>query len=384
MAAAGGTGSTTVTTLAGCAWTGVSNNTSWLTVTSGASGNGPGTVAFSAAANPNATQRSGSLTIAGQTFSVTQAAASCTYAINPASQSVAAAGGTGSTTVTAPTGCAWTGVSNNTSWLTVTSGASGNGPGTVAFSAAANPNGTQRSGSLTIAGQTFSVTQAAASCTYTINPASQSVAAAGGTGSTAVTAPTGCAWTGVSNNTSWLTVTSGASGSGGGSGRIQRRRQRQHDAAQRHAHDRRADIDGHPGGRRLHVCDQPDEPVGGGRWRDGLDDGHDIGRLRVDGCQQQHVVADGHEWGQRQRPGHGRVQRGSESECDTAHRLAHHRRPDVLGDAGRDVLHVRAAAREPVGGGPWRHGVDDGHDIGRLCVDRREQRHVVADDHERC
>ena len=196
-------------------------------MTSGASGTGPGTVAFSAAANPNATQRSGSLTIGGQTFSVTQAAAPCTYAINPTSQSVAAGGGTGSTAVTAPTGCAWTGVSNNTSWLTVTSGASGTGPGTVAFSAAANPNATQRSGSLTIGGQTFSVTQAAAP---------------------------------------------------------------------------------------LHVCDHPDEPVGGGRWRDGLDDGHDIGRLCVDGCQQQHVVVDGDERGQRQRHGHGRLQRGGESE----------------------------------------------------------------------
>ena len=217
VAAGGGTGSTSVTAPAGCAWTGVSNNTSWLSVTSGASGNGNGTVAFSASSNPNTSARTGTITIGGQTFSVTQAATSCTFALLPASQSVAATGGTGSTTVTTLAGCAWTGVSNNTSWLTVTSGGSGNGTGTVAFSAAANPNGTQRNGSLTIAGQTFSVTQAAAPCTYSINPASQSVLAGGGTGSTAVTAPTGCAWTGVSNNTSWLTVTSGGSGSGGGS-----------------------------------------------------------------------------------------------------------------------------------------------------------------------
>ena len=151
-----------MTTLAGCAWTGVSNSTPWLTVTSGASGSGTGTVAFSATANPTTTQRSGSLTIAGQTFNVTQAAASCTFALAPASQSVAASGGTGSTTVTTLAGCAWTGVSNSTPWLTVTSGASGSGTGTVAFSATANPTTTQRSGSLTIAGQTFNVTQAAA------------------------------------------------------------------------------------------------------------------------------------------------------------------------------------------------------------------------------
>ena len=80
--------------------------------------------------------------------------------------------------MTAPTGCAWTGVSNSTPWLTVTSGASGAGNGTVAFSATANPNGTPRTGTLTIGGQTFSVNQAAVGCTYALSPASQSVSPA--------------------------------------------------------------------------------------------------------------------------------------------------------------------------------------------------------------
>ncbi len=216
VVAGGGAGSTSVTAPNGCAWTGVSNDTSWLTVTSGAIGNGNGTVAFSATANPNGTPRGGSLTIGGQTFTVNQVGVTCSYSLSPAGQSVVAAGGTGSTSVTAPNGCAWTGVSNHTSWLTLTSGASGNGNGTVAFSATANPNGTPRSGTLTIGGQTFTVTQAAVACTYALLPASQSVVAGGATGSTSVTAPTGCAWTGVSNDTSWLTVTSGATGSGNG------------------------------------------------------------------------------------------------------------------------------------------------------------------------
>jgi len=220
VVAAGGTGSTAMTAPAGCPWTGVSNDTSWLTVTSGASGSGTGTVAFSAAVNPNTSPRTGTLTIGGQIFSVTQAAASCSYSLAPTSQSVVAGGGTGSTTVTAPAGCTWTGVSNDTSWLTVTSGASGTGTGTVAFSAASNPNTSARTGTLTIGGQTFSVTQAAAACTYALLPGSQSVVAAGGTGSTTVTTLAGCAWTGVSNDTAWLTVTSGASGTGTGTGQV--------------------------------------------------------------------------------------------------------------------------------------------------------------------
>jgi hypothetical protein len=61
-----------VTTQATCAWTAVSNAT-WITVTSGAAGTGNGTVGFSAAANTGAA-RTGTLTIAGQTFTVTQSA----------------------------------------------------------------------------------------------------------------------------------------------------------------------------------------------------------------------------------------------------------------------------------------------------------------------
>ena len=217
MPVGGGPGLTDVTAPAGCTWTAVSNNTGWLTVTSSASGNGNGTVGFSTTANPNGTTRSGTITIAGRTFSVTQAAVPCSYSLTATSQSMASTGGTGSTGVTAPTGCAWTGVSNNTGWLTVTSGASGSGNGTVGFSASANASSVSRTGTLTVGGQTFSVTQAGAPCTYSISPPSQSIAAGSATGSTGVTAPTGCTWTGVSNNTGWLTVTSGASGSGNGS-----------------------------------------------------------------------------------------------------------------------------------------------------------------------
>ncbi len=82
----------------------------------------------------------------------------CTYAIAPASQPFAAAGGAGSVNVTTQTGCAWTAASN-AAWITINSGASGNGNGTVNFTVAAN-TGAQRTGTLTIAGQTFTVTQA--------------------------------------------------------------------------------------------------------------------------------------------------------------------------------------------------------------------------------
>lgn len=85
----------------------------------------------------------------------------CTYSINPTSASAAAGGATGSVSVTAGTGCNWTAASNAT-FITITSGASGSGNGTVAYSVAANTATTSRTGTLTIAGLTFTVTQAGA------------------------------------------------------------------------------------------------------------------------------------------------------------------------------------------------------------------------------
>jgi Zn-dependent metalloprotease len=83
----------------------------------------------------------------------------CTFSINPTSASYAAAGGTGSVSVTATAGCSWTAVSNAT-FITITAGSSGTGNGTVSYSVASNTATTSRTGALTIAGQTFTVTQA--------------------------------------------------------------------------------------------------------------------------------------------------------------------------------------------------------------------------------
>ena len=203
--------SITVTASSGCWWTAVSN-APWITVTGGASGSGSGAVNITVAANPTTTVRVGTVTIAGQTLTVTQAAAPCTYVLATTAQSFTAAAGTGSVNVTAATGCGWTATSN-AAWMTVTAGASGAANGTVTYSVAANTTATTRTATLTIAGQTYTVTQAGVPCTYTISATSQAFAAPGGTGTVTVTAPAGCAWTS-SSNASWLTVTSGGSGNG--------------------------------------------------------------------------------------------------------------------------------------------------------------------------
>ncbi len=90
----------------------------------------------------------------------------CTYSISPTSQAIPAAGGTGSVKVTTAASCGWAATSN-ADWITITSGASGTGNGTVDYSVGADAS-TARSGTLTIAGQTFTVNEGSGNGTLTI------------------------------------------------------------------------------------------------------------------------------------------------------------------------------------------------------------------------
>jgi hypothetical protein len=85
----------------------------------------------------------------------------CTYSLSPYADGFASTNALGVVTVS-PTSssCSWTAVSND-SWITITSGSSGIGSGTVSYSIAANTTGSSRTGTITIGGQTFTVTQTA-------------------------------------------------------------------------------------------------------------------------------------------------------------------------------------------------------------------------------
>jgi len=207
-----------------CQWS-ASSGASWLTINAGATGTGNGTVVFSVAANTG-TQRTGTLSIAGRAFTVTQAGSSsptppppppppvsCSYAISPRSDSVSAPGGTGNVDVSTTSACGWT-ASSNASWITISSGGSGTGNGRVGYLVLPNVGGS-RTGTLTVAGETFTVSQAALSCSYSISPGNQKVEASAGTGTVTVSTNSACTWS-ASSNASWITVTSGASGTGNG------------------------------------------------------------------------------------------------------------------------------------------------------------------------
>ena len=203
-----------VRTGAGCAWT-ATTEASWITITSPPNGAGTGTanVQLSIPANPGP-PRSGTVVVGGQTFTLGQDGG-CSFTLTPASETVPATGGGSTIAVNGPAGCAWT-ASANVDWLSITSPpppAGGSGPGNVTYAAAAN-SGAPRTGTLTIAGQTFTVTQASG-CTFTVAPDTvTSPAAGGGPTRIDVTGAVDCQWT-ASSPVQWITVApSGGSGTG--------------------------------------------------------------------------------------------------------------------------------------------------------------------------
>lgn len=83
---------------------------------------------------------------------------SCSYSLSSAGSNISSNGGAASVNVTAPAGCAWTAASNQ-SFVSLTGGTSGTGNGTVSYFVGQNSSGSARTATLTIAGQSFVVTQ---------------------------------------------------------------------------------------------------------------------------------------------------------------------------------------------------------------------------------
>jgi hypothetical protein len=220
FASAGGPGAVTVSTDAQCSWS-VEGATDWVNLQSAANMSGPGTVNFTVQPNVASDGRTKALTIAGTTFTVTQAGQTpCAFSIAPEDKSFGDESGSGNVQVTAAAGCDWTATSNAL-WITITSGAHGNGPGAVGYSVTTNNAIASRSGTLTVAGRTFTVTQAGegtpepSNCEYSVGPVTFTPCMAGGRLTATLTTRANCSWT-VNTSIGWLSLPNGRSGKGTG------------------------------------------------------------------------------------------------------------------------------------------------------------------------
>jgi hypothetical protein len=145
----------------------------------------------------------------------------CVYAFPIPALTVPAQGGASTVALNVTgNGCSWTATSD-ASWLTITSNASGTASASIAFAFTANPDVSSRAGTITVnyAGGNVraTVTQSPVTdCVYTMSPASQTVAAAGGSFSVTPVrnTPNGCSWS-ASTDTPWISLpgpTTGLSG----------------------------------------------------------------------------------------------------------------------------------------------------------------------------
>jgi uncharacterized protein (TIGR03437 family) len=215
LGSAGGTGTILVTTNdQACSWT-ASTPAAWLAVGPPSSGTGNGSVTVTVSANATSVPRSARVLIGGNAVSISQPGTNCSASVSlrSATGSSPVEGGVGSVGVIAPPGCPWNAASN-ASWLTVSSQAFA-GTGESLFTASPNTGTTARTGTITVAGKTFTVFQAGVQCSFTLNLAGVAAPAAGANGSVTVSSGgLGCAVAAVSY-AEWVTVTTAFSGQTG-------------------------------------------------------------------------------------------------------------------------------------------------------------------------
>ncbi|KJR43505.1 two component regulator propeller domain-containing protein [Candidatus Magnetoovum chiemensis] len=216
-----GSGSVTVTPSdSSCAWTAASN-ASWITVNSGASGTGSGTVGYTVSANTGIA-RIGTITTAGKDFIVAQTGAQiedCTISLSPQNVTISSESTEGNIVVLASSSnCAWS-TNTSASWLTVTdpSGGTGTGDGTIAYSADANSSVSSRVGVIMVNNQPFQLTQKGA-CTYSLSPVVTAIQSTGSSSEsvTVTSSDSSCTWVAITD-VDWITVNpSSSSGTGAG------------------------------------------------------------------------------------------------------------------------------------------------------------------------
>jgi Viral BACON domain/Putative binding domain, N-terminal len=238
----------------GCGWTARPSD-AWLSPEP-SSGAGATTVRLVVASNPGAA-RIGNVSIGGATVAVRQAGTStapptpappapappapappapapptptpptpppspppsCTYSLAPVSRTVDASAADVTVEVRAANGCAWS-ASSRVEWITVRSGDTGTGNGLVKLAVATNTSQSARTGTVVIAGATFTIEQAGAqACSYTINPTDYNARAGSDDVRVQVKVHPSCSWTS-SSPVPWATITEGAAGSGNANVRI--------------------------------------------------------------------------------------------------------------------------------------------------------------------
>lgn len=173
VGAGSGTGSLDLSVPSSTEYWSLTSTSIWLVPTPW-SGYGSAKIAYSYTSNPTSEPRTAQLTFAGQTFTLTQVG----VVLLPGSLAVPAAGVTNRPIeiVVKPSSFPWTATSL-TSWISIRSGSSGTGNGSLSIDVAPNPDLGIRSGFIRAGGQTLGIRQ---SGTVAAIPAFTAIAAGNG------------------------------------------------------------------------------------------------------------------------------------------------------------------------------------------------------------
>jgi hypothetical protein len=207
----GDTGSVSISVAAGVSWTATSNS-DWIEV-SPASGLSSGSVSYTVDPNPGVTTRNGSLTIAGQTFTVTQTGTDVN--LSPKSVEKAYSSDIIQLQVTALVGTNWT-VTPNAPWISVVDDGNGFGDSQITLAVGTNPSFLERTGTVSIGSATFTVVQAGTpNPVLDIVPDEATADPIGAFGNAAILATPDAPWTAESEEP-WIIIANGTTGAGNG------------------------------------------------------------------------------------------------------------------------------------------------------------------------
>ena len=207
----------TVTATPDLPWT-ARSGANWCSIYAAtASGAGNGNIVYSASPNPTLSMRTGTITVtpsgglSSKTHTVTQPGA--TALISSSGYEFEAAGESCSVEVSVANIVQWS-VSESLDWLTVNGSTSRTGPDTVVLQAAANDTIYPRSGTVTIAGKKFSVSQKARGVEVEYD--TKLFGTDGGYESISIHPDGNVSWTAVASDPTWITIFQGDSGTGDG------------------------------------------------------------------------------------------------------------------------------------------------------------------------
>ena len=210
----GGTGTVSVAAPDRTVWQ-ARSNCSWLKVeTSG--GTGPGTLEYTVEAFGEVNTRQGTLTVAGNTFTVFQTGRRMQLASTSSTKDYLTH--VIPVTVEALSDTTWA-AKPNASWISVVDGGNGKGSDLVTIAISENPSWKARTGTVAIGTETFTVTQEGRTALeFDIDPKATTASVNGANGVIAVTATPDLPWS-AESRANWLTVYE-ATAQGAGNGNV--------------------------------------------------------------------------------------------------------------------------------------------------------------------